>query len=289
MKYRESTTVRGLSSVILLSARIAIAIGALVGASSMCLLGQSETQASSASVEPVFASISVTIDSSDVRSYGTRASADKFSARNETVRMLIELAYGVDGSGIVGLPKWGDEEHFDIEAAVDGSIAEQIEKLDGGANVEVSRRITEGVLENAFGLVAHHETLDVPVYELHTINDGPKCLNMAVPDPYSGSRTLVSTKTGISGPYITMPSLAMLLADHLGALVVDKTGLAGGYRINLHWATESDAPPVHLTPELSPSPPIVEALKQQLGLTLRKGEGAREVLVVDRLERPRTE
>jgi uncharacterized protein (TIGR03435 family) len=273
-----------------ISVAASIEVAALAGCSSICLFGQSERQASDPeAIEPVFASISVTADSSAVRSYGTRTSAERFSARNETAKMLIQLAYGVDGTEIVGLPKWADEEHFDINAVVDRSVAQQIDQLDGGGNAQVSRRLVQGVLENAFGLVVHSETLDIPYYELHTIDDGPRCLDMAVPDPYSGVRTVVTTNNGIAADYITMPSLAILLSDQLGTPVQDKTGLAGGYRISLDWSQGTHVAQLHPNSGLNPKLALIEALKHQLGLTLWKEKTSRDVLIVDRLERPETD
>jgi len=283
MNCSQPITVPGSKPGVFLSACIAVA--ALATGSPTSLFAQST---SSAAIEPAFASISVTTDNSGVRSSGTRATDNEFSARNVTVRMLVQDAYGVDGSAIVGLPKWAEDEHFDIKAALDQSTAEQIRQLETGADASVSQDLAQGVLRNAFGLVAHREILDIPAYELRPIHDGPKCLDMAVSEPYTGTRTLVSSNSGITAAYITMPSLAILLSDQLAAPVQDKTGLAGGFRVDLHWSLATDGMHLHPNPASHPIRPIVEALKQQLGLTLWKGKTTQESLVVDHLDRPET-
>jgi uncharacterized protein (TIGR03435 family) len=86
----------------------------------------------------------------------------------------------------------------------------------------------------------------------------------------------------------TMANLAGLLRG-LGGVdrpVVDKTGLTGSYRIKL----EFDLTLGQRGPSVSPSsvglPTVFTALQEQLGLKLASSTATRDVLVVDRLERP---
>ena len=85
-----------------------------------------------------------------------------------------------------------------------------------------------------------------------------------------------------------MANLARMLRG-LGGVdrpVVDKTGLRGSYRIK----TEFDLAMGQRGPDLAPSPnalpTLFTALQEQLGMKLQSSTTMREVLVVDRLERP---
>jgi hypothetical protein len=70
--------------------------------------------------------------------------------------------------------------------------------------------------------------------------------------------------------------------------VVDKTGLSGRYDFDLEWAPDETQFGGGLPPasEGSQSPPLFEAIQQQLGLKLEATRGPVSALVVDKVERP---
>jgi uncharacterized protein (TIGR03435 family) len=70
--------------------------------------------------------------------------------------------------------------------------------------------------------------------------------------------------------------------------VVDKTGLSGWYDFDLEWAPDETQFGGGLPPasEGSQSPPLFEAIQQQLGLKLEATRGPVAALVVDQAERP---
>ena len=112
----------------------------------------------------------------------------------------------------------------------------------------------------------------------------PTIPNMQAPPPVCGP---IRLSRGMEGD-TTMATLAGLLRG-LGGVnrpVVDKTGLTGSYRIKL----EFDLVLGQSGPSVSPSPvelpTVFTALQEQLGLKLEASKAEREVLVVDRLERP---
>jgi len=76
----------------------------------------------------------------------------------------------------------------------------------------------------------------------------------------------------------SMELLAGYLGNRLGRIVVDKTGLAGRYDFTLEWAPDEAVE--------SPAPPLITALREQLGLRLETQKSPVEVLVIDSLERP---
>ena len=89
------------------------------------------------------------------------------------------------------------------------------------------------------------------------------------------------TMDGIEGD-ITMAGLARLLGTYAERHVIDKTGLAGFYRIKLSASL--------MSPELSAtaidSPPTIFTALSELGLKLQSSRARLDVLVIDRMERP---
>ena len=103
----------------------------------------------------------------------------------------------------------------------------------------------------------------------------------APPPPCSGVRV----GDGMEGD-VTMENLARLLRPTAGRPIVDKTGLKGSYRIKIQFdrALGQGGPDIAPSPGTLPS--LFSALPGQLGLKLESSKADREVLVIDRLERP---
>jgi len=80
--------------------------------------------------------------------------------------------------------------------------------------------------------------------------------------------------------------LARMLRAAAGREVVDKTGLNGSYRVTLHYDRMASlrGPDTAASPAAAPS--VFTAVQEQLGLKLESSRAPRDVLVVDRLERP---
>jgi len=83
-----------------------------------------------------------------------------------------------------------------------------------------------------------------------------------------------------------------LFARHLrpgGQPVIDRTGLTGLFDIHLEWepvtANSSNADGGQAS-DPSPQASLIEAMRRQLGLRLDPGRGTRELLVLDRVEKP---
>jgi len=93
----------------------------------------------------------------------------------------------------------------------------------------------------------------------------------------------------LPGRNATMESFVSLLQRAiLDRPVVDKTGLTGRYDFDLEWAPDEtqfggDLPPASAA---ATSPPLFEAIQQQLGLRLEATRGPVAALVVDTVERP---
>jgi uncharacterized protein (TIGR03435 family) len=85
----------------------------------------------------------------------------------------------------------------------------------------------------------------------------------------------------------SMAALARLLAVPVGRLVLDRTGLYGGFDFDLEFTADPAAPAGGAgAPASADAPSIFTALEEQLGLRLEAARAPVEVLVIDRIERP---
>ena len=80
------------------------------------------------------------------------------------------------------------------------------------------------------------------------------------------------------GGSIPMTRLATALGTPLGRIILDRTGLAGTFDVDLAWTPNQSAD--------TSGPSLFTALQEQLGLKLESTRGPVEVLVIDRVEQP---
>jgi len=241
-----------------------------------------------------------------------------------TGRSVIRTAYGLDGYGpdrtpVVGGPGWIDDETFDLTVPADLTI---VDGLTDPAEVQTALR---QMLEGQLGLAMHRETRTFPAYALVRSNaDGrlgsslkPSTIDCfaggANPRPNAdpatgpvlrGHQTLRfcgidNNFFGLSGARVTMADLANefhrthahypLSPDRM---IIDRTGLTGAYDFELRFGILPIAAIGHAHPTfgrlLEPLGirSLFTALPEQLGLKLVDTTVSREVLVIDRINRP---
>ena len=98
------------------------------------------------------------------------------------------------------------------------------------------------------------------------------------PSAGTGGPEIRGGRGRLIGRNVTMELLAAQLAGRVfDRSVVDRTGVTGGFDINLEWAPDE-------SPGVGPS--IFTALQEQLGLKLEPQKGAVDLLVIDHVERP---
>lgn len=213
---------------------------------------------------------------------------DRFMATNYTLHQFIRLAYGVQDSQIVSGPDWINLEKYDVEAKIDGSLVDQLNKLDKDKGNSERLRMIQSLLADHFKLALHREIKELSAYVLVVDAGGPKLQTAKAGDTYPYGMKGPDGRpvgTGYFGPEKgkiifqgrPLSSLVQYLSDRLGRTVVDKTGLAGKYDFALQWAPTS--------PEAS-SPSIMEAVQEQLGLKLEAQTTSVEVIVIDHAEKP---
>ena len=222
-----------------------------------------------------------------------------------TLQVLMQYAYGVQPFQLLGGPGWLTSDRYAIEG-----------KADAAVNRDQLFLMLKALVEDRFQLETHRETRELPAFTLVAARGGLKlpapkeggCVEsladaavewaggrMAVPGelPPAKSRCGSATATidvsaHIRGGKIAMPEFVRMLSLVLGRPVVDQTGFAPLFDLQL------DFVPDDTTPAMPPPPPgsgitgpsIATALQQQLGLRLESTKSPVDVIVVDHAERP---
>ncbi len=189
-----------------------------------------------------------------------------------SLKSIIRIAYAVRLDQVEGGPVWIDQEHYQIEARANEPATGQ-RLLD----------MLQTLLVEKFKLEFHRETKSVSGYAL--IRDKGS-LKMSEVKP--GGLHLRATAGSMTGQTVSMADLATNLSRTLGMPVTDETGLAGFFDFTLKWAPEKTTPSVSTAdPSLdSGGPSIFTAIQEQLGLKLEPRKVSKEILVVDRAEKP---
>jgi bla regulator protein BlaR1 len=224
-----------------------------------------------------------TIRPSRVSGSGIDIDGDRVEITGMTVRELACFAYGIMQMYCSGGDGWVSSDRFDINAKIDEAEAKTIRSMPSKQQNAAYRAMVPSLLRDRFKLQVKLETKELPVYARVVAKGGLK-LTPAVVTPGAGS----SARGGTDGTMRkwtakneTMDYVAESLTDQPGVqrMVVDETGLKGGYDFELKWQRESAAQDT-----LGPS--IFTALEEQLGLKLVPKKGPVNTLVVEHVERP---
>jgi uncharacterized protein (TIGR03435 family) len=204
-----------------------------------------------------------------------------FRTVNLALRDLIQFAYGVPDSQIVGGPAWLDSIMFDIDAKSDSLVDAELHAMPTEQARYEKQLMVQALLADRFKLKVHQETRQFPVYTLVVTKDGPRF------KPSKANGTTIDTgqtRLHIAGSDDTMSILARELAQILGRVVVNQTGLTGRYDVSLRWTPDDAAAAAPTTPDIPPD--IFTAIQEQIGLKLESAKGPVPVLVIDSVERP---
>ena len=236
-----------------------------------------------------------------------------------TLQNLIQVAFAgiVNGKPImrqlkiIGGPGWLQSDFYSIAANADGPVP--VEVMIGP--------MMQALLEERFKLKVHRETREEPVYSMTVGKNGLK-VQPAVegsctpidpnhpPEPPAPGQPMPNfcgrqstridkglVKAELLG--ITMKELSDRLSSQFGRLVVDKTGVAGRFNINLEFAQDptmrgfggrgpgdasrgGEPSPLPADPV---GPTIFTALEDQVGLKMASDKAPVEYLVIDHVER----
>ena len=208
----------------------------------------------------------------------------------------IRWAYGLAEYQVTAAPEWIERTpRWDIEATADGPATE----------TEL-REMFRTLLAERFGFRAHRGTLDSRVYILAVGPGGSKLRPAAADAPLSDDWRLsplfqrnkpgpgTTTLRELSARRVTMRYFAEYLTRQLRVPVIDQTGLTGDFEFLIEWPAD----PATMTPERErgvPPPPGtaapdtfgaagIDAVRDQMGLTLTPTRTAIDVLIVDAVE-----
>jgi uncharacterized protein (TIGR03435 family) len=229
---------------------------------------------------------------------------------NFNLHLLVTEAYHLKGFQVFGL-RMQDRQRFYITA-----------KVPEGATKEDLQLMLQNLLAERFKMKVHHETKDLPIYELTIGKDGPRFKESAgeppkndLATPAPGAAELDKDGDPIAPPGTmrfslvngvarfrlnvageSMEKLVTTLSNQLNQPVVDATGLKGQYDFVLFWSRQNLSPAspapspdgVAVSPEAS-GPTLIGAVQQQLGLKLESKKGPVEILVIDHYEKVPTE
>jgi len=217
-----------------------------------------------------------------------------FSVVGIAASLLVEMAYGIQHFQISGAPGWVDSQRFDI-----------IAKLEGVTGMVPPARMApalQSLLADRFRLKVHREVKEGSTFALLVASGGAKLQTAAGLRP-----------TGASAGYLSgsmdLATLSNWLTWRLERPVLNETGLAGVYDIELIWTLDAADMTARLLPPPMPPPPppsggmprlpnrmppppnpsgpsIFTALQEQLGLKLESRKGPVDELVFDHIEQP---
>ena len=200
---------------------------------------------------------------------------------NVPLKSLLQFAFALPDSRILGGPPWLATRKWDIEARADAAADAQLHALPSTQARLLKQQMLRSLLADRFNLATHTETRDLSVYILVVAKGGPKFS----PSPTGG--TTIDAGRGrvhVQGSDHTLALLADQLGKILGRPVLDQTALDGRFDLTLQW-TPDDATPGSTEPA-NAAPPLPTALQEQLGLKLQSARSPIEVLVVDQATLP---
>lgn len=241
---------------------------------------------------------------------------------NMPAALFISRAYGIAPVNMVGLPGWAMSERYDLNAAASLTGVATADQRAAMMKAMLAQRFKLAVHveqreQSNYDLVLARKggTLGPGITRTGTECDKviaertaaqaaapqqpgpPQRPDFKAPPPLCSFRSLDGrTRStfgdggGAQGDLLegegTMAMLANLLRLSAGRLVVDKTGLAGSYRVRMTYDQMSArrGPDVQIPDNAGPS--VFVALPDQLGLKLEPSKAMVDTLVIDHLEKP---
>ena len=243
------------------------------------------------------------------------ANGGRFRATNQPLITYLRFAYRLGPGDLLDLPRWIYNERFDVEARANGEPAK-----------DQMRLMMRSLLKDRFKLVVHTEQQTQAIFDLALAKPGrtgpqlrahqmdetcaspiePQFTTLSPSQPARRSPSIFQLPTfpcGSTGFFTfgtddrvrivgngePMDRIALALKSRLTGIdrhIRDRTGLSGTFDLSLEWSVVSDAVQAPITVQDDIPPRFLEALKTQLGLTLRSTRGPVDILVVDQVERP---
>ncbi|MEQ1868317.1 MAG: TIGR03435 family protein [Micropepsaceae bacterium] len=207
------------------------------------------------------------------------ATGGLFRAVNQPLIAYVRFAYRMGpGDELLNLPRWVSEERFDIQA-----------RTDTNPSKDQMRLLVRSLLMDRFGLGVHTEQRTQALYDLIVAERGrlgPQIRPHATDANCKGELVpLEADAPSASAPTTQPPSMFRGPFTGIDRHIRNRTGLSGTFDFSLEWSRQAEFASPDTTPG-DTGPRFAEALRTQLGLTLRSARGPVDVLVIDRIDRP---
>ena len=198
----------------------------------------------------------------------------RFRASATTLKFLLEWAYGIQPSQHSGGPSWMETDRYDIIAKAEGNATDDQQKL-----------MVQTLLADRFKLKVHHERKKLSVYVVSVGKTAPKLFPPKDEETHS-IRVIPGTDPDqkittyhVVATRFSLSQLTDTFARQMGRVFVNETGLNGDFDFTLD-LTPDESRPNPLDPSL-----LVNAMREQLGLSLKSQEALVDFLVVDSAEK----
>jgi uncharacterized protein (TIGR03435 family) len=264
---------------------------------------------------PVYDVVSIRRSSVTNRSGLDQRPDGGFTAVGVPVTLLIARAYAPVVLDTAGLPDWASREQWDVTTTATRA----------NVTMEERAAMLRAMLADRFKLVAHAEKRPREVYELVPARaDGrlgpglqkldidctairaaaraagtkpPAAPSIVLPPPTPGGAprlvaseppapcNLLMTGENLQGQG-AIGDLLVLFRAASGRDVVDRSGLTGFYQITMRYDQAAARRPPMVVPPPDAAPSVFTAVQEQLGLRLVGATVDRDVIIIDRLERP---
>jgi uncharacterized protein (TIGR03435 family) len=239
-----------------------------------------------------------------------------------TLHDLVQFAYPrPDGNlrqevDISGGPGWFNSDRFDVAAKIEGvragldaaNTAAGAATADEMRAIDRARSMMQTLLADRFNLAVHRELRPLPAFRMSLARAdgtlGPQLRKVdidcaalraagrqASPGakgvPCGGFGTLAPGHS--AGHAIPVSMLAIFLERLVGRTVLDQSGLAGTFDVDLTWTPDRLANPDDLDSAVAgglDTSSVFTSIREQLGLRLESTRVPIDVLVVDRAEPP---
>jgi uncharacterized protein (TIGR03435 family) len=208
-----------------------------------------------------------------------------YHADRVSVWALIFYAYDVDlMSRLKNVPVWAEETKYDVTAKSDAATDATLAKLSDKNSYAEKDFMMRALLADRFKLQIHMETRQSTIYELVATARTAKLMTPVHRDLSKTISTcnLVPSRAGMEMDSKGCPYSMLLgyLQQVLDATIVDHTGLSGMYTFHVMYGWQRPREGVESYP------PALDAIREQLGLEVKKTQGPATFWVVDHIERP---
>ena len=219
---------------------------------------------------------------------------------NVPLRRVILTAHRMLPQQLIGAPDWLESERFDIMA----QASESLFPAASGGPAGSAEMMLQRLLADRFKFAAHTESRELPVYELVMARSDGR-LGPRIAPAKANCEALMEAYGRGGGPMppasecggsrepgrvwmrgAIIPNFARaILVGWTDRIVIDRTGLRGGFDFDLEFTPDSGT--AAATTGSGPGGvSLFTALEEQLGMKLRPARASVDVLVIDRVERP---